>query len=1085
VHQGSGRAVTQANASSAQDGQFDDDESQTKLTLRPSRERSSSVVTRSKLGVLKAVQLHIRSKHTFIGSPQDQQRSNSTAVTSELPPEAIEPPPPKPPPQFTAADPAAPQTVHDPAAANLQPVEESSHQELVDAFAAARKAQDGAQVLTLVKALRSPTGANADVHLYNAAFQALLETRKPGQPLNVILELYNDMVARSILPSVKTYQLVVLALTQRDAELQRAAGTLKTRNGKKRTAAGWQDVPLSAHDQSRLAQLEAESAASFSSAMTIFASMTAIVSKFKIAYEVYTNLLRSCALHANVDSAIQVFAQLERQPGTLPSPSVYYQLMSTFINAGDVRGAREVFDEFVAASRKGRVNWPDRGPQTDRRAFDAMSDESRSGFARMGQIRLWNKMIEGHLRAGDEAAAIEILEQMMDSPASPMFGPADVPPAASSTFTTVISGFCHSGDVETALAWFERLLAEKGSPSTHPFASSRAVVRPDSVAWHVMLQHLSQAGMVDDFNRLYLKMAELRDVDGLDAPDAILAIHTNLEHLDQNPDIADTDALAKLDFVTENCLPDDSQAARLDQLHVANRIVELYVRHHAAARGADVLEHFVQQHARVVETMIAAGVPATEAEARAYHLRGFLLQASGALLGRSANPPTSVSLPLAMRVGLICREHGLIPHAKVAAFYLHPYYEAKRHGEAIALLPQEWETLALSAAMLDLPIKEGEVTEAPEGFVNAGCAAFLNDLKVFGVSLDQLQPIVISKLLQAIYVTMGNEKLKALLKHLGPDFERHLDLHHLRAFAAVDATRPADPARSRPVTPVEHVRVDREQDRFVNEWKTIGSDISPQTAYSRFESGAKVGVYPTIETIGRLINALGRANELVKVQELYNAAQLLISGIRQDVPGQRSYLQKSWFLIEDQMTTALAHAGQAEQAHVHRTRMIEQGGTPTADAYGALIQCVKDTTDDTANAVALFQEAQARGVQPNVYLYNTVISKLAKARKADYAIELFQQMKAAGLPTTSVTYGAVISACCRVGDAHSAELLFAEMTAQRNFKPRVPPFNTMMQLYTHIKPDRGQVQRYYNAMIEAGISPSAHTYKVSYVQDTC
>jgi pentatricopeptide repeat protein len=117
-------------------------------------------------------------------------------------------------------------------------------------------------------------------------------------------------------------------------------------------------------------------------------------------------------------------------------------------------------------------------------------------------------------------------------------------------------------------------------------------------------------------------------------------------------------------------------------------------------------------------------------------------------------------------------------------------------------------------------------------------------------------------------------------------------------------------------------------------------------------------------------------------------------------------------------------------------------------------------------------------VTPNQYLYNNIISKLAKARKADYALELFQQMKANKIVPTSITYGAVIGACSRVGDAHSAEVLFAEMVQARNFRPRVPPYNTMMQLYTATKPNRERALFFYDALRQAGVSPTAYTYKV-------
>ena len=57
---------------------------------------------------------------------------------------------------------------------------------------------------------------------------------------------------------------------------------------------------------------------------------------------------------------------------------------------------------------------------------------------------------------------------------------------------------------------------------------------------------------------------------------------------------------------------------------------------------------------------------------------------------------------------------------------------------------------------------------------------------------------------------------------------------------------------------------------------------------------------------------------------------------------------------------------------------------PSADAYRVLILYMADTANDTSNALTLFQEAEARNVIPNQYLYNNIISKLAKALKAEH-----------------------------------------------------------------------------------------------------
>ena len=269
-------------------------------------------------------------------------------------------------------------------------------------------------------------------------------------------------------------------------------------------------------------------------------------------------------------------------------------------------------------------------------------------------------------------------------------------------------------------------------------------------------------------------------------------------------------------------------------------------------------------------------------------------------------------------------------------------------------------------------------------------------------------------------------------------------------------------------------RIDAAHSQSVGEFYPAGNKGAVMSAYNRFMNGAGKGIYPRPIVLARLISALGRLGEVDKIAEVYDAAQAVLASME----SMKQWQTSGWFLIEDHMVIGLAHAGELDAAHVHRQRILQQGGVPSADAYGALILHVKDTTDDTSNAMALYNESQAYGVTPNIFMYNTIISKLAKARKADFALQLFQDMKARSIQPTSVTYGAVIAACCRVGDAASAELLFQEMIAEPTFKPRVPPYNTMMQLYTHTKPDRARVLYFYNELLQAKVQPTAHTYKV-------
>jgi pentatricopeptide repeat protein len=138
---------------------------------------------------------------------------------------------------------------------------------------------------------------------------------------------------------------------------------------------------------------------------------------------------------------------------------------------------------------------------------------------------------------------------------------------------------------------------------------------------------------------------------------------------------------------------------------------------------------------------------------------------------------------------------------------------------------------------------------------------------------------------------------------------------------------------------------------------------------------------------------------------------------------------------------------------------------------------IANINDTTSNATVV-EESRRLNVEPSAYLYNTIISRLAKARKADYAMLLFQAMKAAGLTPTEVTYGAIIAGCARIGDVHTAEVLLEETRHSPGYQVLIPPYNMMMQLYTHVRPNRESALYYYNLMEQMGVQPTFYTYKV-------
>lgn len=250
--------------------------------------------------------------------------------------------------------------------------------------------------------------------------------------------------------------------------------------------------------------------------------------------------------------------------------------------------------------------------------------------------------------------------------------------------------------------------------------------------------------------------------------------------------------------------------------------------------------------------------------------------------------------------------------------------------------------------------------------------------------------------------------------------------------------------------------------------------------YDAVRQSTLEGRYLTAEASSALIETFGRNRQLNRVREMYVNAHVALASLESGTTCDQALRSVSWTRVEDRMIIGLSYCGLSEELTIHKNRLLSSGSAPSADAYAAMIQHANETTDDASIALAYFEEAIQHRVVPNTFLCNTIISKLSKARRSTEALEVFDYMKQSNLPRNSVTFGAIINACSKTGDDHKAEELFQEMLRSKNFKPRIPPFNTMIQLFTqNVKqPDRSKVLHYFDLMSKYDLPPSDHTYNL-------
>ncbi|KAI0052646.1 hypothetical protein FA95DRAFT_1675016 [Auriscalpium vulgare] len=1065
---GPGRAITQANAASVNDpGATQPDDSDDVRAQPPiarssrkprSRRHSFSLGSDAhaqseraeSIGVLQAVQMHSRSRHAFaepprphnvpenVAKPEDDEgaprlsRRNSTASTVSLSSAKDIHEPPPPPRPTTALDPsdlAQPQTVLPPYTPPAAETSESPPGHALDGYA----------VRAELERLRDPD-TKSTLREWNEVLQNLVASRAGGESASVVLEAYNDMVARSLKPNLTTYHTLLEVLTKRDQEVHFQTKSIRTRISWRKQI-GVLDDAEDFVDEQRIQSLAAEN--NFASAISLFRAANAVPNWLFNSY-IYTGLLRCCSYHRDVDSAIFIFAHIERRNSVPPSATIYGQLVSVYMARGDNAGAQVVFEEFRRVCEAGLIR------------FVATRE------ARAGHITVWNRAIESHLRSGNATAALGLLEQMLDSKAGAQFGPADVPLPAFSTYRHLLRGFWESGDVATALAWFHRLL-EQGAVIKDDFQPTVSPPRPDLDMWDEMLTALAETGRIDELNDLYKSipshcMSFTKQLENRLKPVVYAA---NIGYL-RTHDIDDARAVEILDFLESSVIGHrfkwGSGFREIPGLDVLRSVVELFTAHGRLDKALAFVDKL-----DVVTPSKMALPSAAERTDTVKDWSMLILYDNG----------VARDLPLSLVLGLVetWSRHGLHLEQTLASAVSRAYVAAKETAALDDLSPSDWDVIAQAMVETDAQTTEElvqveERAEPLEQRAELGLGLF-TDMARAGLDPNQLSSPVQDRLVAAISASKASQELFNIMVNLGPSFVALLERRN-----KITTAQP-EPVSSTPSLLPPGARIDDYHTRFVDEF-IRGSNSKPLAAFERFESGIRMGLYPSSDVIGRLIESLGRLKDMKKVEFLYEEGNKMLSLLDYDQQVQ----MQAWAALENSMIIARGHAGDGLTADLHRSRLLEQGMSPTADAYGALIQCIKDTTDDTARAMAYFDESQMRGIRPNTFLYNTTISKLAKARKADYAIELFHSMKSSGLQPTSITYGALIAACCRVGDSASAETLFEEMTQQPNFKPRVPPFNTMMQFYVQTKPNRARFLYFYSRMVSACIKPTAHTYKL-------
>lgn len=1065
------------------------------------RSSSLSVGRVETLGILKTVQIHVRSRHAFAHtqsgkgtakttatrkslqhprrlisrrnstSSQASQpivaiRRNSTSASDASPVNAASIPLPLSPSATTivlsSPDPPNPQQPSQHLFEQIEdnhspPVALPQESPAIAGLKAARDLKDPNAIADAVRRFRQEV-EKPTIQEFNLVLEVLTTTRRPGEPLTLMTETYNDIVRSMLIPTIETYSLIIRAFAQRDFEVQWLIQGLRARLHRKTTLTGDLEFGDPTVEKQKLAALEKED--NFGPALNLFETVLAMEKASQLLpVGTYMSLLRICAYRGEAAMSARIFSLLEGLNIKL-APSAYKFLLQAYANSGDIESAEDTFEGLrtVCTDNPDQLHW-----QVD----GVMYDQSKI-------LPVWNQMIDAYFHVGMPDKAVGLVEQML----SKSTDQSDVPFPSSMTYTSILNGFCSTGDVQTAFVWFNRLLEQSESPSSDPLLQNKEVIRPDKIAWDRMIEALAYHDMVDELNAAFIRLLKDGPKDGIYAA----ASHRSLvlvANLNRLPSLDAAQAEQTLSFLMDNVLPTIGGGRRQKMVRMVERAC---INRGLSKLGAQVMFRFIRQCKQDADVL-------TEST-------GYNVWEHFNLFSASLYESTQGKVPFDVVLSLwrFADEMGQTPAFadRHIPFILSSYGLARQAGT----LPQdiklkEWIALLSSANQLEAANIGGyrQLFPTVEDDAFPGIVSLVEDMEARGFKLTDLDEQLVNWILKIVFFRYETKDLNAITSRLGLEYNdtiEELNAADRQSPQSVYTLVPEEQATSTssPTLSPESDGAFPAGEFSINDELTVTVEKlirNPKKdtsvyAYNRVMEAIHLGQIPSPAAIGLLIETLGRNRKTDRLNKVYTAIQDVLRTFGQD----KKFSREAWFKIEDSMIIGLAHAGEVEAAHSHRRRVLANNGIPSADAYGVLIYTVKDTTDDTSNALGLYNEAMSLNVTPNLYLYNNIISKLAKARKADEAMQLFYKMTSDGIHPSSITFGAIIGACARVGDIQNAERLFMEMEHARNFRPRVPPYNTMMQMYTTTKPNRERALHYYEKMRRDNVEPTAHTYKVAW-----
>ncbi|KAJ5855612.1 uncharacterized protein N7529_009556 [Penicillium soppii] len=235
-------------------------------------------------------------------------------------------------------------------------------------------------------------GLTPTVEAYNALLVAAIRLHPDAaQAIPKALDVYSDMLRRSVIPDEDTYETLVRLLVTRAHDIIDAKSVLEQERVR---FGGMEEQGKFMLQSSELEHAILVEDTSLSIAVKLFDTAVSRHSRLVFPMEMYRQLIIACAKEEKVEDMIRIYAHMESQKMT-PHATIFPSMITAFASTGDLRSAVECYNEY--------------------RGLAVSDDSGVFSIVQRQDGQVYAALIRAYLSCDKEAGAMQFLEKIRSS----------------------------------------------------------------------------------------------------------------------------------------------------------------------------------------------------------------------------------------------------------------------------------------------------------------------------------------------------------------------------------------------------------------------------------------------------------------------------------------------------------------------------------------------------------------------------------------------------------------------------------------------------------------------------------------------